>query len=289
MAQTKILVLGSTGMLGWVVKDYLEKNSNFNVVGTTREKSNGSILFDAESFKGEASSLGDFAYVINCIGIIKPYCKDNDPAGVQRAINVNGRFPWLLAKAADESGAKVIQIATDCVYSGTKGGYVESDLHDALDVYGKTKSLGEVFSSSNFLNVRCSIIGPEKKGKLSLLEWFLAQPSGAALSGFSHHLWNGVTTLQFAELCEKIIQKNLFTELRKVASHHHFVPNNIVNKYELLNLMAKVFNRSYQIKNVSDVGPRVDRTLGTKLGALKEIYESKTIEQALIDIKSRCQ
>ena len=100
----------------------------------------------------------------------------------------------------------MIQIATDCVYSGKTGGYNEDSLHDALDAYGKTKSLGEV-RSSTFLNIRSSIIGPEINHKVLLLEWFLKQPKGAVLNGFSNHLWNGVTTLQFAELCLTIIKK----------------------------------------------------------------------------------
>ena len=82
-----------------------------------------------------------------------------------------------------------MQIATDCVYSGKKGSYNEDDLHDALDVYGKTKSLGEA-QSPNLLNIRCSIIGPEQGKHVSLLEWFLTQEPGAKLQGFAHHHWN---------------------------------------------------------------------------------------------------
>jgi dTDP-4-dehydrorhamnose reductase len=274
-------------MLGWVVKDYLSQNSDFKVVGAARSAA-GEAEFDAEKYLGDSALFQGYEYIINCIGIIKPHCKDNDAHGVQRAINVNARFPWLLNQGAVKANAKVIQIATDCVYSGTKGKYLESDPHDALDVYGKTKSLGEVFESANFLNIRCSIIGPEKKGKLSLLDWFLNQPQGSELKGFSHHLWNGVTTLQFAEICEKVIQKDLFDDIRKVSHTHHFVPNNTVDKFELLNTFSKVFDRKHEIKNVNDVGPKVDRTISTRFNALGEIYGSRSIEQALQDIKSRC-
>jgi len=116
-------------------------------------------------------------------------------------------LPHALAQATAKvlPMAKVLQIATDCVYSGKTGNYDEAAKHDALDVYGKTKSLGEV-NARHVLNIRCSIIGPELKGRLSLLEWFLSQPTGARVNGYAHHQWNGITTLQFAELCVMLMR-----------------------------------------------------------------------------------
>ena len=92
-------------------------------------------------------------------------------------------LPHQLARKAESSGAKVIQIATDCVYSGKKGEYVESDEFDPLDVYGKTKSLGEV-TSPGVYHLRCSIIGPEPKEHKFLLDWFLGQPKNARVNGY---------------------------------------------------------------------------------------------------------
>ena len=216
--------------------------------------------------------------------MIKPFCKDNDAAGVRRAIAVNAMFPHVLAAAAKARGAKVIQIATDCVYSGAKGAYVESDPHDALDVYGKTKSLGEVFDKT-LLNLRCSIIGPERKNKVSLLEWFLGNPDGAELKGFTHHRWNGVTTLQYAKLCERIVQTpGLHEKLLGLSPLHHFLPNGTVDKYQLLNLMAEVFGRKFDIKAVGDVGPPVDRTIATKYPLLAEVYPSGEMRAALVEL-----
>ena len=95
----------------------------------------------------------------HAIGVIKPYIRDDDAAAVERALRVNGLFPHILARAAERSGCRVLQIATDCVYAGTIGNYREAAPHDALDVYGKTKSLGEV-NSAAVHHLRCSIIGP---------------------------------------------------------------------------------------------------------------------------------
>jgi len=275
----RVVVLGTTGMLGSMVFEHLKKNSDLTVSGTTRE------TLDAERFaRGETQFRFDADYVINCIGVIKPFCKDNDAEGVRRAIHINALFPHRLASEAKRAGARVIQIATDCVYSGTKGSYTETDAHDALDVYGKTKSLGEVFDRS-LLNIRCSIIGPEIKNKVSLLEWFLGQPAGSELKGFSHHVWNGVTTLQFAKVCERILSDDkLYDGLLTASPTHHFVPNTTVTKFELLKLMNRAFKRDYVIQDVNNIGPSVDRTLSSNFRMLGEIYPALTMEAALNEL-----
>jgi dTDP-4-dehydrorhamnose reductase len=274
---TKVLVLGASGMLGSMVHGYLKRNSSLQVTGTTRE------TFDAQAFAlgvPQVQAL-DADFAVNCIGVIKPFCKDNDAAGVRRAIAINADFPHKLAAAAKTEGARVIQIATDCVFSGAKGQYLESDPHDALDVYGKTKSLGEVFDGS-LLNVRCSIIGPEKQNHVSLLDWFLGNPDGAELKGFTHHLWNGVTTLQYAKLCERVIETNgLYEKLLAISPIHHFLPNSRVNKYELLKMIGEAFCRKIDVQAVGDVGPPVDRTIGTKYSLLREAYPGGSMRDAL--------
>ncbi|HLD98938.1 MAG TPA: SDR family oxidoreductase [Bdellovibrionota bacterium] len=277
----KIIVLGTTGMLGSMVHGYLQRNSRLQVIGSTREN------FDAEAFAtGHPVKLDLSAdYIINCIGVIKPFCKDSDPRGCERAIKVNALFPHKLGQSARNQRTRVIQIATDCVYSGFKGFYKESDPHDALDVYGKTKSLGEVFDGS-VLNLRCSIIGPEIKNRVSLLEWFLGNKDGSELNGFSHHTWNGITTLQFAELCEKIIENpGSYEDLIKISHIHHYIPNSTVNKFELLTLMSKIFEKNFKIKQVDNIGPPVNRALSTSFSALKWASPQQEMEKALFQLK----
>jgi dTDP-4-dehydrorhamnose reductase len=283
----KILVLASTGMLGSMVFDHLTKSSPHKIMGTSRKKNETETLFfDAYDFLDKPekyAKLKDFDYIINCVGIIKPYCKDNDPEGVLNAINVNALFPHKLAKFLIDSKTKILQIATDCVYSGKKGNYSEDDLHDALDVYGKTKSLGEA-QSPNLLNIRCSIIGPEQGKHVSLLEWFLTQEKGSTLQGFAHHHWNGITTLQFSELCQRIIDENLFAKLRKVSPTHHYLPNKTVDKYELLCVLAEVFAKDYKIIRVDNIGEPVDRTLSSKFNLLSE-RQKTSMKKALLALK----
>jgi dTDP-4-dehydrorhamnose reductase len=232
-----------------------------------------------------AQFLRQADYVINCIGIIKPHCHDHKPDQVVNAIKVNAAFPHELVQFLADSSTKLLQIATDCVYSGLKGQYQETDEHDPRDVYGRTKSLGEL-ERETALNIRCSIIGPELGTHLSLLEWFLSQPEGADLTGYQHHLWNGVTTLQFAELCEKIMATNQFESLRKTHYTHHFAPNTTVTKYELLNIFQSEFGTKFNIAGTSQAGSAVDRTLSSQYHQLNELYAPRPMAQALTELHS---
>ena len=147
------------------------------------------------------------------------------------------------------------------MYSGNKGNYTETDIHDPVDIYGKSKSLGEVVSD-NFLNIRCSIIGPELNNKSSLLEWFLAINESEAVNGYNHHFWNGVTTLQFAQLCERIIIGNEFDSLRKLNHVLHYCINESVSKYQLLLIFREVFKKNIEIIKIDD-SKKMDRTLAS--------------------------
>ncbi|MFX0039517.1 MAG: dTDP-4-dehydrorhamnose reductase family protein [Promethearchaeota archaeon] len=289
---TNILVLGISGMLGSMVFDYLSANPNFNVYGTVRNSKflkEKVYFFDANNI----SQLEDdhflnlkIEYIINCIGITKPFSKDDDPEGVQRAIRINADFPWKLSGYAKKYNIKIIQIGTDCVYSGKKGKYTENDPHDPLDVYGKTKSLGEVFDGS-MLIIRCSIIGPEiKNEKNFLLEWFLNQPDRGTIGGFEHHIWNGVTTLQFAQLCEKIIVKNVYDQILYKSFIHHYIPNNIVNKYQLMHIFNDIFEKDLKINRINKPEQKVDRSLDSIYSDLNNLMGTKDIKTVVLELKN---
>ena len=279
----KVLVLGKNGMLGSMVFNYLFKNVSLNVTGTERNE------FNAEEFLKNPSKFfkfKNFDYIINCIGIIKPYCKDNNPEGIIKAIKINSLFPHALAEFYSKSNAKIIQIATDCVFSGKTGNYDETAIHDPRDVYGKTKSLGEVLSG-NFLNVRCSIIGPEPKNNLGLLGWFLDQKQGIKLKGYANHKWNGVTTLQFAKLCEKIIVQNKFSKLIDISHVFHFTPNEGVSKYQLLLLFKKIFRKKVEISK--EGGEFKNLTLTTKYKEILRLFGKSKLNHALIELENYCK
>lgn len=232
----KILILGSTGMLGSMVLDFLS-TKDLEITAPSR-KDLDRVCFD------------EYDYIVNCIGIIKQ--KFDEPKEV---VLVNSLFPYIISEKAPK--ASIIQIATDCVYSGKKGQYTENDEHDPLDIYGKTKSLGEV-KAKNFYNIRTSIIGPDRRSKVSLLEWFLSQKKNAVVKGYTNHRWNGITTLHFAKLCYVIIKKK-----RSIPNHLHFVPADIVSKYMLLEIISEKFDRKDLHIKKTRADDEVDRSLRT--------------------------
>ena len=184
MLKKKILIMGGDGMLGKDMVIAFKKNQFQNISFTTRNKNLNKNKSDKkirhlylDINKNIDKNLDilnkhKFDIIVNCIGIIKPRISENDPRSIENALLVNSLFPHKLRKAMDPK-CKIFQIATDCVFSGNNGNYTESSFHDATDIYGKSKSLGEV-KSENFFNIRSSIIGIELKYKYSLLEWYLS-------------------------------------------------------------------------------------------------------------------
>jgi dTDP-4-dehydrorhamnose reductase len=261
-AKINCAILGSTGMLGSMVLRYLSLQPNLTLVPTTR------ALLDATraGLSDLVAVLAGCDYAINCIGIIKPRIDERNAASVRRAVQVNSLFPHALAEAAELTGTRVLQIAADCVYSGQgvgAGGYLETALHDPTDVYGKTKSLGEstCLPSPAVRHLRCSIIGPGGPGgKDSLLGWFLGQPKGATVKGYTNHYWNGLTTLAFARLCHGIMRAGLWETLPPV---QHVVPTNLISKYSLLNHFARYYDRSDIGIEEVEASKVIDRTLDT--------------------------
>jgi dTDP-4-dehydrorhamnose reductase len=262
-----VLILGASGMLGSAV---LKEFSTFQgeLIATTRvgtslvSQSNVTFLkFDAATDNLDSTFSMPIDFVVNCIGIIKPYINDADPKQAETAFEINGAFPNRLETWASKRGVKVIQIATDCVFSGSKGNYLETSEHDAMDVYGKSKSLGEAKGAS-MMHLRVSIIGPEVDRNSSLLEWVRNQPTNAKVSGFTDHFWNGITSMHFAKIARGIIENDLFE-----AGVFHVLPQDSVTKSELVSLIAKYLGRPDIKINPTATGANINRTLATSFPA----------------------
>ena len=137
-----VVVLGGTGMLGAMVVEVLARDPRFAVVATTRrsfEPDDRPVTWRkldalAATMEDCSCAIAGAEWVINCIGITKPLIADDDAAKVEQAIRINALFPHTLAAAAEASAIRVLQIATDCVFSGARGGYREDSPNDALDV-----------------------------------------------------------------------------------------------------------------------------------------------------------
>lgn len=207
----KILVLGASGMLGhrlWI--DLSEKGHD--VVGCSRRALN-QIPLKHELLRSLETShlrllIGKLQpeVVLNCIGVIK---QSSDLEDYKNTIHINSVLPHVLAGLSKELGFRLIHFSTDCVFSGkTESEYSDFDHHDALDIYGASKSVGEVKDCDSALTLRTSIIGRELFNKTSLIEWFLSQ-SGKKIKGFSKAVFSGLPTAEVAEVLHKYVFENL--------------------------------------------------------------------------------
>jgi dTDP-4-dehydrorhamnose reductase len=271
----KVLILGVTGMLGHMVHLVLAEASTIDAHGTHIADQHDPFYFNVESGLAKLAGICDnssgYDYFINCIGILTGKINEKDSTAIRKAIKINALFPHELSSFSKERGISVIHISTDGVFSGKAEFYDEDGIHDCVDLYGITKSLGEVFDD-HFLNLRCSIIGPSPFEKGGLLEWFLGQPDGAIVPGYTNHIWHGVSTYQFGRLCLKIIEGNHFEELRRESAVFHFAPNEPVTKYKLLCLFKESLKKQVQIEAVASDENIYRRVLQTKYRGLKNIY-----------------
>jgi dTDP-4-dehydrorhamnose reductase len=252
----RVVVLGGSGMLGSMLVRYL--SPHYDVVATVRDKAkiiktpnevDWHVLDVTESWADRElkTVVGGADWIINAIGAI-PQRGDNP--GME---TINAEFPYKLSKL----GIPVIQIATDCVYSGDRGCYLETDQHDYRDQYGLSKSDGETMGETMH-HLRCSIIGIEPFGNYSLLSWFLSQPLNARIQGYNNHLWNGITTLHFAKLCQGIINNSV-----KLPHLQHIVPVCSVSKAWLLEYFREMFDRTDIDLQYVNHERTIDRRLST--------------------------
>lgn len=259
----KVIVLGSTGMLGMAISRIsLDNHKIVEVNRATSPVSSKNSHFQLTRSLNELEKLletGEVTHLINCIGLIRQKMEKPEYRSMEKAIEANVLIPLQIKSLSEKYGLDVIQIGTDCVFSGRTGGYVEVDRHDPIDLYGKTKSLGEI-PYLRLSVIRTSIIGIEKDSHNSLLSWLLSQPQNAHVSGFSDQLWNGVTVLQFSKLVQGLINDG---KSEHFYGTHHLVPRNFLTKWELLREMRASFGREdLEIEQVESGNP-INMTLST--------------------------
>lgn len=186
--------------------------------------------------------------IINAVGIIKqlPVAKD-----LMLSIATNALFPHRLAALAKIAGIRVVQVSSDCVFSGRKGNYIEEDVSDAEDLYGRTKYLGEL-ASEETLTLRTSIIGRELSTRSGLVEWFLANRRGR-VRGFTRAAYSGVTTLAFADILAEILERH------PTLSGVYHLSSDRISKYDLLRLLDSAFGAGVEVEAEADT--IIDRTL----------------------------
>ena len=258
----RILVLGASGMLGNAMIRVLAQDQSHEVYGSARSETvkhfftpelSDNIIsgIDVEDTDQLVQLFTEVKpdVAINCIGLVKQLDEADEPL---HAISINSLLPHRLAKLCNKTGSRLVHFSTDCVFSGTKGGYIETDIPDAQDLYGRTKLLGEV-EYPHTITLRTSIIGHELNTSHGLIGWFLAQ--SGSIKGYTHAIFSGLPTCELARVVlEFVLPRNQLHGIFHVAS----AP---ISKYELLTLVNKHYGKGLQID--ADDHLKINRSLNS--------------------------
>jgi len=256
----KTVVLGASGMLGNTMLRVFAEGAEHDVFGTVRTgdvRRHFPPLLSERLISGVDVENPDaltrlFAeirpeVVINCVGLVKQLSHADDPL---QALSINAVLPHRLARLCALTGARLIHISTDCVFDGRKGGYREIDPPDALDLYGRSKSLGEV-SYPHAITLRTSIIGSELNSAHGLIGWFLAQ--SGRVRGYRRAVFSGLPTVELARIVRDIVLRH--PDLHSV----YHVAASPISKYDLLGLVAAAWEKKIDID--PDDSVVIDRSL----------------------------
>ncbi|OLQ87304.1 NAD(P)-dependent oxidoreductase [Vibrio ponticus] len=257
----KVLVIGTTGMLGYSIFSNLSELSNLDVYGTVRSVNGVEHFFPSTDKLIPNVDVKDFAtlekavldtnpdVVINCIGLIKQH--DVSKLHVE-AIEINALLPHKIAQLCDSIQARLVHFSTDCVFDGKTGNYLESDLPTATDLYGKSKCLGEV-DYGQHVTLRTSIIGHELKSSVSLIDWFLSQEG--SVKGFSKAVFSGLPTAYVAKvLAEYVLPNPSLSGLYQLSVDP-------IDKFSLISKVADIYSKQIEIEKFEDFV--MDRSLNS--------------------------
>lgn len=269
----KILILGSTGLLGNTILRYFSRKLNFKCYALIR-KNTDKIKFknihNVKFYKINYDKLNDIKailnkvkphVIVNCIGLVKQLINNYK---ISEIIKVNSLMPHYLSELTrGKNKIRFIHFSTDCVFLGNKGNYTEQDLPDANDIYGKSKILGEL-NYPNTVTIRTSIIGHELQTNYSLLNWFLDQKK--FVKGYKNAIFSGLTTLEIAKILDKYIIPN-----KKLTGIIHLSGKSI-SKYDLLKIVSYVYKK--EIKIIEDKKVKINRSLNSNYFKKKSGYKS---------------
>jgi dTDP-4-dehydrorhamnose reductase len=255
------LVLGATGLLGSAVFRVFSESDRYETWGTMRadearrhfpESARSRLIsgLDVLDQQALARTLAQVApdVVLNCVGLIKQLAAANDPLVV---LPINAMLPHRLAQICETLRARLIHFSTDCVFSGRKGMYSESDISDAEDLYGKSKFIGELHDAPNAVTLRTSMIGHELSSRHSLVEWFLSQQG--RVNGFTRAIFSGLPTVELA----RVLRDRVLPHAALHGLYH--VSARPISKYALLTLVANTYGKRIEI--VPDEHVVIDRSL----------------------------
>ena len=259
----RVLVLGASGMLGNAMLRVLSEQHDLVVHGTLRSPNlalqelvpRAQLIHNIHADHLD-SLITAFAQarpqvVINCVGLVKQLACADDPL---EAIPINGLLPHRLARLCELTNARLVHISTDCVFSGNKGNYRESDLPDAEDLYGRSKLIGEV-AYRHAITLRTSIIGHELARDHSLVGWFISQQK--QIKGYTEAIFSGLPTNELARVVRDFVIPN-----SKLHGLFH-VAAEPISKYELLQIINLEYGKNLHIEPDDQV--KINRSLDGSL------------------------
>jgi len=267
-------------MAGHVIHTFLKNRKKYEILGTTNKTNFILNTVELDIFKiGDLLKIIKYFkpdIVINCIGML---IRDSLTLP-DKTIYANSYLPHYLARLASEKSFKLIHISTDCVFSGKEGPYNEKSPKNASDLYGMSKSLGEIIDNTN-LTIRTSIIGPELKDNgEGLFNWVLSQKD--KIYGFKSNIWSGVTTFELSKFIDHCINFDLTGLV-------HLTNNTPISKYELLTIINREHNLNLTISDEKDyVSDKSFINTNSKILFKVSNYDKMIIEQRefMIDNKS---
>lgn len=268
----RFLILGCNGMAGHTISLYLKERGH-DVFGFDRQRSSYVDSVAGDAMDGEALRLligkNKYDSVINCIGVLNQFAEQNKAV----ATYLNSYLPHFIAEITDGTDTQVIHMSTDCVFSGKRGEYTESDFKDGETFYDRSKALGELDDNKN-ITLRNSIVGPDINPRgIGLLNWFMQQRG--EVNGFTKAMWTGQTTLQLAKTMEAAAKE-------RACGLYNTVPDHSISKYDLLGLFNHYLRGDKVVINPVE-GINADKSLKRtrfEFGYLIPDYEVMVAEMA---------
>ena len=252
-----ILILGSSGLIGSTIARVLSHSVKLKVNGVGRKELDQNLDFHYHKYNdlNQLNTLKESFFkfnpevIINCAGLTKHLPLIKNPI---EAIKINSIFPIALSELVEKFKCRLIHISSDCVFSGNKGNYLDSDSPDPIDLYGKTKALSEIISNKHLV-LRTSTIGHELNTSYGLLNWFLSQKGNS--EGYTKAFFSGLTTLELAKLIEtEVLPRETMCGIYNISSQR-------ISKYEILKIIKETYNlKTNLIENDSVV---IDRSLNS--------------------------
>ena len=260
----KIVILGANGLLGNTIAKYFFERADYQTIAVIRnfskiklfnEKYHKNFLvidniLDYNATKKKLQVLRP-DILINCLGITNKE-KIKNSSQIENLININSLLPHKIQRICFEMGTRLIHLSTDCIFSGSRGFYNESDTPDPTDIYGRSKLLGEL-DFENTLTIRKSVIGHELVSRKGLLEWFLHQNN--SVQGYKDVFFSGLTVLELAKLIDKYIFPR--TDLKGILN----ISGESISKFDLLKIISDIYKKSIEI--IPNQSIKINRTLNS--------------------------